>query len=72
MRLFLQDGNRNRLITALALLLGESSDSPWVVYYNDMGTHIKAIFPNEIDALRFAQSENACDHVKQVPWGGMV
>lgn len=47
----------------------ESDDSPWVVYYCDSQLIVKAIFANEIDALRFALSENACDKVKQMPWG---
>lgn len=41
----------------------------WVVYYFDMGEHIDAVFPGEIEALRYAVKTGCGWHVKFVTAG---
>lgn len=43
----------------------------WIVYHTDMGEHIDAIFPEEIDALRFSVKQGF-SHVKRVVAGDVT
>lgn len=44
----------------------------WVVYHFDMGVHVDAIFPEEIDALRYAVDQGFTQKVKRVTAGDIT
>lgn len=50
----------------------ESEWGVWIVYDFDMGYHVRAIFPQEIDALRFAQEDGYFQYVKWVTAGELT